>query len=334
MPFRDLAGHRRVLDLTARAAVRGSLPPSLIFAGPDGVGKRLAAISLAQLFNCLSPSPGDEETAPDACGHCTVCRRIARGVHADVLMIEPGDTGSIKVDQARAAIERSAYRPFEGRRRVVIVDDADAMEASAQNALLKTLEEPPAASTFGLVTSRPDLLLPTVRSRCQRVRFGPLSPGDIAQVLMRDHGFAGNDAHAAAALAEGSLARALEGDTDAYVEARDAAVSMLGTVAQASNPMQRLAAARALGRDKVDRDELGRRLRLVSSVLRDLGVLQAQAGDRTLAHSDLKPALQRLLPSFAGDRTVRAFASVDQALAALDRNASPKIVADWLAFQV
>jgi DNA polymerase-3 subunit delta' len=334
MPFRDLAGHRHVLDLTARAAVRGSLPPSLIFAGPDGVGKRLAAISLAQLFNCLSPAAGDQESPPDACGHCTVCRRIARGVHADVLMIEPGDTGSIKVDQARAAIERSAYRPFEGRRRVVIVDDADAMEASAQNALLKTLEEPPAASTFVLVTSRPDLLLPTVRSRCQRVRFGPLGPPDIAQVLMRDHGFAEKDAHAAAALAEGSLSRALEGDTEAYVEAREAAVSMLGTAAHASNPMQRLAAARALGRDKVDRDELGRRLRLVSSVLRDLGVLQAHVEDRALAHGDLKPALQRLLPAFEGDRAVRAFAAVAKALDALDRNASPKIVADWLVFQV
>ena len=334
MPFRDLAGHRHVLDLTARAAARGSLPPSLIFAGPDGVGKRLAAISLAQFFNCLSPSAGDAESAPDACGHCTVCRRVARGVHADVLMIEPGDSGSIKVDQVRGAIERSAYRPFEGRRRVVIVDEADAMEAPAQNALLKTLEEPPAASTFVLVTARPDLLLPTVRSRCQRVRFAPLSPANIAQVLVRDHGFAEHDAHAAAALADGSLARALEGDTDVYVEARAAAVSMLGTVAHASNPVQRLAAARALGRDKVDRDELSRRLRLVSSVLRDLGVLQAQAEDRTLAHSDLKPALQRLLPAFEGDRAVRAFSAVEQALDALDRNASPKIVADWLAFQV
>jgi DNA polymerase III subunit delta' len=334
MPFRDLAGHRHVLDLTARAAARGSLPPSLIFAGPDGVGKRLAAISLAQFFNCLSPSAGDAESAPDACGHCTVCRRVARGVHADVLMIEPGDSGSIKVDQVRGAIERSAYRPFEGRRRAVIVDEADAMEAPAQNALLKTLEEPPAASTFVLVTARPDLLLPTVRSRCQRVRFAPLSPADIAQVLIRDHGFAEHDAHAAAALADGSLARALEGDTDVYAEAREAAVSMLGTVAHASNPVQRLAAARALGRDKVDRDELSRRLRLVSSVLRDLGVLQAQAEERMLAHSDLKPALQRLLPAFEGDRAVRAFSAVEQALDALDRNASPKIVADWLAFQV
>jgi DNA polymerase III subunit delta' len=331
MPFRDLAGHRRLLELMARAAARGSLPPSLIFAGPEGTGKRLAAVALAQLFNCASPA---SDPLPDACGHCTVCRRIGRGVHADVLLIEPGETGSIKVDQARQAIERSAYRPFEGRRRVVIVDEADAMEAPAQNALLKTLEEPPAASTFVLVSSRPDLLLPTVRSRCQRVRFGPLGAADVALVLMRDHGFAEKDAHAVAASAGGSIARALEEDTDAYVEAREAAVAMIGTVARASNPMQRLSAARALGRDKVDREELGRRLRLVSSVLRDLGVLQADAGDQALAHADLKPKLQAWLPAFGGDRTVRAFSAVEEALAALDRNASPKIVADWLAFQV
>ena len=335
MPFRHLAGHRVLLDLVARAAARGSLPPSLIFAGPDGVGKRLAALSLAQLFNCTSMAgSADGELAPDACGNCSACRRIARGVHADVLMIEPGDTGSIKVDQVRAAIDRTAYRPFEGRRRVVIVDEADAMEAPPQNALLKTLEEPPSASTFVLVTSRPDVLLPTVRSRCQRIRFAPLSPAEIAPVLMRDHGFGEREAYAAATAAEGSIGRALEGDSDAYVGARDAAEAMLKTVAQAASPAQRLAAARALGGDKMDREEMGRRLRLVASMLRDIGVLHSNADERTLANGDLKPVLTRLLTSFDADRTVQAFSAVDRALQALDRNASPKIVADWVAFQV
>ena len=335
MPFRHLAGHRVLLDLVARAAARGSLPPSLIFAGPDGVGKRLAALSLAQLFNCTSVSgEADGELAPDACGNCSACRRIARGVHADVLVVEPGDTGSIKVDQVRAAIERTAYRPFEGRRRVVIVDDADAMEAPPQNALLKTLEEPPAASTFVLVTSRPDVLLPTVRSRCQRIRFGPISPAEMASVLMRDHGFEEREAHAAATAAEGSIGRALEGDSEAYVGARDAAEAMLKMAAQAATPGQRLAAARALGGDKVDRDELGRRLRLVASMLRDIGVLLSHADERSLANGDLKPVLARLLPAFDADRALDAFAAVDRALQALDRNASPKIVADWVAFQV
>ena len=331
MPFRDLAGHRRLLDLTARAAGRGSLPPSLIFAGPEGVGKRRAAIALAQLFNCASACA---EPAPDACGACAACRRIARGVHADVLMIEPGDTGSIKVDQARDAIERSAYRPFEGRRRVVIVDQADAMEPSAQNALLKTLEEPPNASTFVLITSRPDVLLPTVRSRCQVIRFGRLAPADVAGVLMRDHGFAEPDAHAAASLADGSIGQALEGNTEAYAGAREAAAALLTGVAAGGDPRRRLAAARALGGDKTDREELGRRLQLVSSMLRDLGVLLSRADERSLANADMKQSLQRLLPAFDGDRTVRAFSAVDRAIFALDRNASPKIVADWLAFQI
>ncbi len=334
MPFRDLAGHRRLFELTARAAERGSLPPSLIFAGPDGVGKRRAAAALAQLFNCAAPLEGSAAAPPDACGTCPACRRIGRGVHADVMTIEPGETGSIKVDQVRQAIERSAYRPFEGRRRVVIVDDADAMEASAQNALLKTLEEPPPASTFVLVTARPDVLLPTVRSRCQRLRFGRLAPSDVAAVLMRDHGFSEPEAHSAASLADGSIGQALEGDSDAYAGARDAASAMLTQVATATDSRARLAAAKALGGDKVDREELGRRLRLVASMLRDLGILLSRADERTLANGDLKPGLQRLTRSYDGERAVRAFSAVDRALAALDRNASPKIVADWLAFQI
>src|SRR3990172_9866597 len=186
MPFQQIAGHRRLLQLMAAAAVRGSLPPSLIFAGPDGVGKRMAAVALAQLVNCASPVTG-ADGAPDACGACASCRRIARQVHADVLIIEPQESGSIKIEQIREAIDRAAYRPFEGRRRVVIIDEADAIVEPAQNALLKTLEEPPPASAFVLVTARPDLLLATVRSRCQRLRFGRLSPPHVPPVLIPHH---------------------------------------------------------------------------------------------------------------------------------------------------
>ena len=130
MPFRTITGHRHLLDLIAHAATRGTLPPSVIFAGPEGVGKRMTAVALAQLMNCAAP---DTVRGPDGCGTCPSCKRIARGVHADVLLIEPGETGAIKIDQVRDAIERAAYRPFEGRRRVVIVDDADTVSPEAQN---------------------------------------------------------------------------------------------------------------------------------------------------------------------------------------------------------
>src|SRR5262249_36932563 len=194
-----------------------------------------------------------------ACGRCASCTRIERGVHADVLLIEPGDSGAIKIDQVRDAIDRAAYRPFEGRRRVVIVESADALVGEAQNALLKTLEEPPPSSVFVLLTSRPDLLLPTVVSRCHRLRFGPLAEADVATVLMRDHGFSAADAHAAAATSEGSIGRALEENTEEAIEARDAATRALQAVMGTSDPRRRLEGAKALT-GSGDRGEVWRRL--------------------------------------------------------------------------
>lgn len=334
MAFRDITGHRHLLDLIVRATVRGTLPPSLIFAGPEGVGKRMAAVSLAQIMNCTAL---EKTGGNDACGECAACKRIGRGVHADVLMLEPGDTGIIKIDQVRDAIERAAYRPFEGRRRVVIVDNAESLNGDAQNALLKTLEEPPPASTFVLVTARPDMLLPTVLSRCQRLRFGRLAPAEVAGILMRNHEYAEGDAYAAASLSDGSIGRALEGGTDEFVDARDAAASLLESVATSSDPGRRLSGAKVLTGSAgggSDREELARRLCALSSIIRDLGALLSRADQRCLANQDLRPLLDRLQKSFDPDRVLRAFSAVDRALAALERNASPKIVADWLAFQI
>jgi DNA polymerase-3 subunit delta' len=290
-------------------------------------------VALAQLVNCATP------VDDDACGACASCTRIARFVHADVFLVEPGDTGVIKVDQVREVIERTAYRPFEGRRRVVIVDEADALMSEAQNALLKTLEEPPAASMFVLVTARPDELLPTVRSRCQRLRFGRLSPGDIAAVLMERHDYSPTDAHAAASAADGSLGLALDGGSAALVEAREAAAEMLQQVAGTSDPRRRLDSAKLLSGGG-DREEVRRRLRALASMVRDLGVIGAVVsrssteGDRHLANADMGGPLRRLAGSFDRERVSRAFAAIDRALEAIDRNASPKIVADWLAFQL
>src|SRR3954454_6976446 len=190
MPFRDILGHRKLVALLSRSVAGQSLPPSLIFSGPSGVGKQMAAIATAQALNCLAPSsrPPDPATPDipelDACGKSTACARIMRGVHPDVLVIEPNDKGNIKIDPVRDAVDRAGYRPFEGRRRVTIINQADGLEISAQNALLKVLEEPPAGSVFLLVTALPDMLLPTVRSRCPQLRFRPLAVAEVAEALM------------------------------------------------------------------------------------------------------------------------------------------------------
>ena len=337
MPFQDVFGHRRIVDLLARSVACDSLPPSLVFAGPEGIGKRLVAVAVAQALNCLQPRPRKTEAgaaASDACGTCAACTRIARGVHPDVLIVEPGDSGAIKIEQARDIVDRAAYRPFEGKRRVVIIDDADALLPAAQNALLKTLEEPPSLSAFILVTARPDVLLPTVRSRCPRLNFRPLSPQELTEALVA-RGRSRTDAVAVAASADGSLGRALEASAEAFVEAREVAEQVLTHAAGVFEPRRRIEGAKELlahtgGSGASDREQLAIHLRAMASLLRDVELLSVHADASALANPDVRPALERLTAAYQGDRGVRAFGAIDRALVALERNAGVKIVADWL----
>src|SRR5689334_3304983 len=194
MTLREIIGHRRLTTLIARAIERESLPPTLLFAGPSGVGKWAVARATAQAINCLNQVKPAGEWAVDACGTCRACDRIARGVHVDVIMLEPDDRASIKIDVVRDVLSRTSFRPFEGRRRVVMIREADTLEAASQNSLLKSLEEPPPGTMFILTTAVPGALLPTVRSRCMRLRFGRLTSGEVAAALTRDHEYSETDA--------------------------------------------------------------------------------------------------------------------------------------------
>jgi DNA polymerase III subunit delta' len=329
MPFSEVFGHARPLGLLSRSIARASLPPSLLFTGPDGVGKRLAARAVAEALNCLSAADGD------ACGVCAACRRIARGTHPDVILIEPPDVGAIKIDLVRPAIAATAYKPFEGRCRVVIVDEADRLTDDAENALLKSLEEPPAGSVFILVSSRPETLLATIRSRCSQLRFGRLAAGDVARLLVERHGVAEDEAHAIAAVADGSPGRALASGSKAYRDARAAALSALQTAARASSPKARLQAAAGLMAGKPssagEREELSTRVTMLASLLRDLALVSQGGAADQLANTDLAGELGELGVAFGCDRALQAFAAADRAVAALRRNASPKVVAAWLS---
>lgn len=337
MPFRDIVGHRRITALLSRAIARDTMPQSLLLAGASGVGKRRIARAAAEAINCLDPrADGDFER--DACGVCAACRRIARDVHPDVVTLAPGDTGTIKIDDVRVVIDKAGYRPFEGRRRVVIIDEADSLVPQAQNALLKTLEEPPSASIFLLVSSAPDALLATVRSRCPRLRFGTLTAIDVASVLVRDHEYTETDARAAAADADGSVGRALAIASADLIEAREVATRLLQQAARPGDPVRRLEAVKDLaakkGSSSSEREQMAACLRVMASLLRDVGMLSAQVDRRLLANPDLEGDLQGLVKAYAGERSDKVYAAIDRALGALERNASPKIVADWLALEL
>ena len=329
MPFSEVYGHARPLDLLARSLGRGTLPPSLLFCGPDGVGKRLVARVVAQALNCL------RRTGPTACGACAACRGSRRARTRRVSSIEPSDTGAIKIEPVRALITAAAYRPFEGRRRVVIVDDADRLTSDAQDALLKSLEEPGPSSVFILVSARPETLRPTVRSRCARVSFGRLSAEDVAKVLVERHHFTADEAHAIAAVADGSLGRALEAGSTGYLEARAAALSALRTAAGARRPGRGCRPPRdccpASRRRPRDREALAARIIVIGSLLRDVALVTHGGRAGQLANGDLAADIEEMAPAFDVDRLLRGTRRRTGRWRRSGRNANVKVVAAWLA---
>jgi DNA polymerase-3 subunit delta' len=329
------------LRLLSQAVARDTLIPSLIFSGPEGIGKWLTALAVAQALNCRAASAAtrdrdDDDIVYDACGECSACRRIMRGAYPDVQSIEPGETGSIRIEQVREAIDHAMFRPFEGQRRVTLIAHADGLVPAAQNALLKTLEEPVASSVFILITSRPDALLPTVRSRCAHLRFGRLRAAEVAAVLERGHGYDRQEALAAAAASDGSIQQALALEADEYIEARGDVENFLKVAGR--DPRTRLEQVRELlkgeGSAPAERSHLTMRLEALSSVLRDVGLLTSGADSRLIANLDRRSALDNFARTLSRERVEKSFDAVTIARDALERNVGPKVIADWLALNV
>src|SRR5262249_5508659 len=222
MSFESVLGQGHAVGILRAALQSGEIHHAYLFSGPTGVGKELAAVAFAQALIC-------QEKPNLGCGKCSACLRTAKHAHPDVLwlmaedeMIARGLAGrsdfasipsrEIKIEQIRSFQERIGLRALEGTRKIAIVVAAEQMNPQAQNALLKTLEEPPADTVLVLLTSAADHLLPTVRSRCSKVVFVPLPVALIADQVRRQRGLDPETSSLLAALSRGSLSRALSFD--------------------------------------------------------------------------------------------------------------------------
>jgi DNA polymerase-3 subunit delta' len=164
--WQGLNGQDRVVNLLRRAIERARVPHAYLFSGPAGAPLVDTALALAAALNC-------QTAKGDACGECDACAKIIGGIHPDVVtLVREGAANIVPIESVRnQVIGRIGLPPHEADVRVFIVEEATAMAPPAANALLKTLEEPPARTLFVLCTTAPEQLLPTIRSRCQRVRF-------------------------------------------------------------------------------------------------------------------------------------------------------------------
>lgn len=216
MPFAEIVGHARPLETLKWSLEKDRLHHAYLFLGPEGVGKRTTALSLAMALHC-------REKSFDFCGSCDDCVRIRKGNHPDVRLVEPlAGKKEITIQQVRELERGLNFRSFSGGKRVAILDPATLLNLSAQNALLKTLEEPPSNSLIILIATSAGGLLPTLLSRCLRLSFAPLPRQALAEFLVSRRGMGRERAGLLAAVAMGSLGRAIGPGMDDFLARRKA----------------------------------------------------------------------------------------------------------------
>jgi len=338
--FRGIVGHERPIGLLRAALGSGRLPHALLFYGPEAVGKATIARRVAMALLC--DQGGDE-----GCGTCRSCGRIERGLHPDVLHVgrlpakgpanpsEPAEAAGpepaganlrkeILVGQIRELAEHASFGPREGRRRVFLLDPADRMNAAAQNALLKTLEEPPSSTTFILLATRPHLLLPTIRSRSVGIRFG-LVPIPKLEDELRGRGCSREEARARAVLSEGRPGRALTLDVPAEIERMEAAVRVLERLGGRPDSAEELAelASEMAGSSEED---LANNLELFAALLRKAA--RADLGAPAPGAEALEPRLANIGRRLGAGRAYAMVRAIERLEGDLRFNLNRTLVAE------
>ncbi len=249
MTLKDIIGQQKALRILRGTLKRERIPSAFLFSGETGIGKRTTAVNYAKALNCLQPADND------CCDTCRSCKKIDVELHPDVSLIL-AENNEIRIDAIRRVTEILSLKPFEGRRKVIIIDDAETMNSSAANAFLKTLEEPPEESLIILVSSNPDRLPDTMRSRCMHLRFYPLSCDECQQVI--GERVEGKEREATLKLAMGRPGLPISGN---IVSEMERCIGMLTAMVQGET------------RDVwADRQEMKAWLDLSGLVLRDLAV--------------------------------------------------------------
>lgn len=316
-------GHDWAVEQLRKSIAHGRVRHAYLITGADSVGKNTLAHAFAMALNCLNP---DEGLRP--CGQCRPCKLIASGSHSDILYGELDEnTGALKIEAIRAVTRGLAMKPFEARYRVAIFPHFDNAQPRAQDALLKTLEEPPPTAVLILLARSTEALLPTINSRSQVIGLRPVELAQVRDVLMERFGVEGEQAELLARLSGGRIGWAIQAAHDpALLEQREQALGML-EASLGQTRAERFNLAQDLSRDKL---VLAGVLELWQSYWRDLVLLKSGDARVKVANSDRSVALQRLALTMTEEEALQALRATRDLLNNLQYNLNLRLALETL----
>lgn len=320
MTYSGILGHERQKAILKRAQSSGRLAHAYLFEGPEGIGKRLVALALARSLFCVTRN---------SCGECSACRKVDHQNHPDLHIVE-AEGNMIKIDQIRALQKELSFRPLEGERKICLIEAAEKMNASSGNALLKTLEEPVGHVLLILLTSRPDAVLPTIRSRCQRLPFSRLPTATIRRALTEIDATDEAHAHILAALSDGSFHKALGRDRDLYLERRKTILKAVTALSHGSYlPLFDLAAELA-----DEKERLTEILDILRAFYRDLLLCHHGWPEEDLVNRDLIEKIRRVAAQESPKSLIRKLEAINTACFHLERNVNGQLLFDVLLMRL
>ncbi|UCE43339.1 MAG: DNA polymerase III subunit delta' [Candidatus Aminicenantes bacterium] len=315
MGFKDVIGNNGVKKILHRALKQKKLPNSLLFAGPEGIGKKQTALIVAKALNCLKKTS-------DACEECTHCKAINNRNFPDVMVISPAKD-VLKIDQMRLLKDTAYMKPMAGRKRVFIVCEAEKMNDEASNSLLKILEEPPPFSHITLVTPNPYRIIPTLKSRCQIFLFSPIPKEEIQKALVA-RGFQPEKAKILSLLVDGNLKEALSLDWEEVRSQRNQAWDLflaLHRREKAAPLLKQYSVSRG-----VIKEDLEKTLEILALFCRDVILIKEQAEPEFLLNPDFEQDLRGLARSVPLSQAMDFLSEMDFAIAALRRNLNVNVL--------
>ena len=318
MSFEQIVGQDRIVGILQRGLQGGRVSHAYLFSGREGVGKRRCAELFIKALNCTS-------CKDDACDQCASCRAIENEKHPDISRIDT-EGSAVKIEQIRQTQRFLSLKPSMGRWKAVIIEDADLMTIHACNALLKTLEEPPPSSILILISSRIQRLPLTVRSRCQQLRFAPLSSEVISELLSRQTDLDFTYSLTLARHAQGSIKKALSLASSDSLDIRNTLISNL-CVTPPSSVEQLMTQARELSKQK---EELPWVLDILRTWYRDLLVTRLEGPPEQLINQDYIDDIYRNALQYHWKELIQRLTLIDQIQQALERNVNPQLALEHL----